>query len=154
MGKLFGTDGVRGMANVGNMTPEIALRIGRAVGVICTKNTQAERATAVIGKDTRLSGDMLESALIAGLNSVGVDALILDVVPTPAVAFLAQEMMADAGIVISASHNPFFDNGIKIFGAGGSKLSDADEAQVEAWVLGTEIDEVRPTGADVGSFVL
>ncbi len=151
MGKLFGTDGVRGMANVGNMTPELALRIGRAVGVLCTKNTQAERATAVIGKDTRLSGDMLEAALIAGLNSVGVDALILDVVPTPAVAFLAQEMMADAGIVISASHNPFFDNGIKIFGAGGSKLSDADEALVEEWVLGTEIDGVRPTGAEVGS---
>jgi phosphoglucosamine mutase len=151
MGKLFGTDGVRGMANQGNMTPEMALRIGRATGMICRETAGSKRPTAVIGKDSRRSGDMLEAALIAGLNSVGVDALTLGVIPTPAVAFMAQDLGADAGIVISASHNPFFDNGIKIFGAGGCKLSDEAEAMLEDLVLGSEIDDVRPEGVEVGT---
>lgn len=150
MGKLFGTDGVRGMANQGNMTPELALRIGRAVGILCRQTAADKRPCAVIGKDTRLSGAMLETALIAGLNSVGCDALTLGVIPTPAVAFIAQELTADAGIVISASHNPFFDNGIKIFGAGGCKLSDDAEAMLEDWVLGSEMDDVRPEGVSIG----
>lgn len=151
MGKLFGTDGVRGRANQGNMTPELALRIGRAVGMLCRETATDKRPCAVIGKDSRLSGDMLEAALMAGLNSVGVDAWTLGVIPTPAVAFIAQDMGADAGIVISASHNPFFDNGIKIFGAGGGKLSDAAESRLEDMVQGSAIDDVRPQGGAVGT---
>lgn len=151
MGKLFGTDGVRGMANQGDMTPELALRIGRAVGTLCQQTATDKRPCAVIGKDTRISGDMLEAALIAGLNSVGCDALTVGVLPTPAVSFIAQDLNADAGIVISASHNPFFDNGIKIFGPGGCKLSDDAESMLEDWVLGSEIDDIRPEGVEVGT---
>jgi phosphoglucosamine mutase len=129
MGKLFGTDGVRGVANKAPMTVELAMNIGRAVAHLCSKDGRTSRI--VIGKDTRISGDMLESALVAGICSLGADAITAGVIPTPGVAYLAESIGADAGIVISASHNPYEDNGIKIFGSGGAKLPDAMEEAIE-----------------------
>lgn len=147
--RLFGTDGIRGVANRHPVTPEIAMRLGRAAGFLL-KSGSAERPRFVIGRDTRRSGTMLESALVAGLNSVGADALLAGVVPTPAVACLVKELGASGGIVISASHNPAEDNGLKLFGGDGYKLDDALEARLEALILTGEIDEVRAEGADVG----
>ena len=152
MGKLFGTDGVRDMANMGNMTAEQALEIGRALAYVCKayhkgKNT---RPRVVIGKDTRLSGYMLETALTAGVTSVGVDVLLLGPLPTPGVAFITQDMRADAGIVISASHNPYHDNGIKIFSRTGYKLPDAEEEKMEALLEGHELREFRSVESDIG----
>jgi phosphomannomutase len=121
MSKLFGTDGIRGIANVYPMTVEMAVAIGRAIGFICKRHDKRHRI--VIGKDTRLSGYMLENALTAGICSMGVDVYLLGPVPTPATAYITQNMRADAGIVISASHNPYDDNGIKIFTRDGYKLS-------------------------------
>ena len=113
MGKLFGTDGIRGTANIYPMTPEMALEVGRAAAY---KFRKSGRKTAiVVGKDTRVSGDMLESALISGICSAGADSCAVGVIPTPAVAYITRYLKADAGIVISASHNPFYDNGIKLF---------------------------------------
>ncbi|MEE9368686.1 MAG: phosphoglucosamine mutase [Pontiella sp.] len=152
MGKLFGTDGVRDMANEGNMTAEMALQIGRATAYTC-KEHHAEKGTRpriIIGKDTRLSGYMLENALTAGITSMGVDVLLLGPIPTPAVAFITQSMRADAGLVISASHNPYFDNGIKIFGRNGYKLPDAMEAEIEDLVLSGRINNIRPVAQEVG----
>ena len=129
---IFGTDGVRGRANSEPMTAEIAMRIGMAAGQVFRRG--AHRNRTVIGKDTRLSGYMIEQALTAGFLSVGVDVLLLGPVPTPAVGFLTRSMRADVGVMISASHNPYEDNGIKLFGPDGFKLSDAVESQIGALV--------------------
>ena len=130
--QLFGTDGIRGEANHWPITPEIALKVGMAVGLVF-KNGQ-HRHRVVIGKDTRLSGYMIESALIAGFTSVGVDVFQLTTMPTPGVAMLTRSLRADLGVMISASHNPYRDNGIKIFGPDGFKLSDEIESRVELFV--------------------
>jgi phosphoglucosamine mutase len=129
---LFGTDGVRGRANSEPMTAEIAMRIGMAAGQVFNRGDHRHRV--VIGKDTRLSGYMIEQAMTAGFLSVGMDVLLLGPVPTPAVGFLTRSMRADVGVMISASHNPYEDNGIKLFGPDGFKLSDAVETQIEALV--------------------
>ncbi|MEO1293378.1 MAG: phosphoglucosamine mutase, partial [Pseudomonadota bacterium] len=126
---IFGTDGVRGTANTHPMTAELALRLGAAVGRYF--RTGDHRHRVVIGKDTRRSGYMIETALTAGLTSVGVDALLLGPVPTPAVGMLTRSMRADLGVMISASHNPYQDNGIKFFGPDGYKLSDKAEEEIE-----------------------
>jgi phosphoglucosamine mutase len=128
--KLFGTDGVRGRANDGAMTPEMALRLGQAAGRQFTRSKHASRV--VIGKDTRRSGYMLENALTAGFTSVGMDVFLVGPVPTPAVGMLTRSMRADIGVMISASHNPHHDNGIKFFGPDGYKLSDVTEEEIEA----------------------
>ncbi|MCC8428135.1 phosphoglucosamine mutase [Reyranella aquatilis] len=130
---LFGTDGVRGRANTAPMTAEMAMRIGMAAGQVFRRG--AHRNRAVIGKDTRLSGYMLEQALTAGFLSVGVDVFLLGPIPTPAVGFLTRSMRADVGVMISASHNPYEDNGIKLFGPDGFKLSDAVESRIQALVM-------------------
>ncbi len=130
--KYFGTDGIRGRAN-GVITPELALKVGQATGLVFRRAGQ-ERHRVVIGKDTRLSGYMIETALIAGFTSVGMDVLQLGPMPTPAVAMLTRSMRADLGVMISASHNPFDDNGIKLFGPDGYKLSDDVELQIEALI--------------------
>ena len=138
MGRLFGTDGARGVANA-DLTPILAMNIGRAAAMVLTSE-EVEQPTFIIGKDTRISGDMLEGALIAGLCSVGANVKLLGVVPTPAVAYLVGKYGADAGIMISASHNPFEFNGIKIFSSDGCKLPDDLENRIEEIVL----DEVTP----------
>jgi phosphoglucosamine mutase len=140
--KLFGTDGVRGRANTYPMTAEMALRLGAAAGRYFRRDGR-NRHRVVIGKDTRLSGYMLENALTAGLTSTGMNVLLLGPVPTPAVGFLTRSMRADLGIMISASHNPAEDNGIKFFGPDGFKLSDEAEAEIEALVAGA-LDPVAP----------
>ena len=126
----FGTDGIRGRTNEAPMTPEIAMCVGQAAGAHFLRGTHRHRV--VIGKDTRLSGYMMESALVAGFTSVGMDVVMVGPMPTPAIAMLARSMRADIGVMISASHNPFADNGIKLFGPDGYKLSDADEMAIEA----------------------
>ncbi len=128
-GKLFGTDGIRGVVGE-NLTADMAFRVGQAVGTVLMED-KGSRPTVVIGKDTRISSDMLESALMAGLCSVGSDVKPVGTIPTPAVAYLTVQEKADAGIVISASHNPFEHNGIKIFNGQGYKLSDSVEARIE-----------------------
>ena len=133
MRKYFGTDGIRGRAN-GVITPELALKVGQAAGLVFQRGDHRHRV--VIGKDTRLSGYMIETALIAGFTSVGMDVLQLGPMPTPAVAMLTRSMRADIGVMISASHNPFEDNGIKLFGPDGFKLSDAIEREIEALIDG------------------
>lgn len=145
---LFGTDGVRGVANIHPMTSELALRLGRALGYIVQRGGHRHRI--VIGKDTRLSGYMLEHALASGIESMGVDVMFTGPMPTPAVAFLTHSMRADAGAVISASHNPFQDNGIKFFSRDGFKLPDDVEARVQELVMGQEIDDFRPTADKIG----
>jgi phosphoglucosamine mutase len=147
--KLFGTDGIRGIANEPPMTPEIALRLGRAIAYVARRDaTRAVRV--VIGKDTRLSGYMLETAMAAGICAMGGRVMLSGPVPTPAVAYLTTSMRADAGIVISASHNPFTDNGIKIFGPDGFKLVDEKEAEIEQLLESHALDKKRPTGNRVG----
>lgn len=140
--KLFGTDGVRGTANTYPMTAEMALRLGAAVGRYFRRDSRGVHRV-VIGKDTRLSGYMLENALTAGLTSTGMNVLLLGPVPTPAVGFLTRSMRADLGVMISASHNPAIDNGIKFFGPDGFKLSDEAEAEIEA-ILEEEIIPAQP----------
>jgi phosphoglucosamine mutase len=127
--KFFGTDGIRGLTNSEPMTAQTALRIGQAAGTHFLRGDHRHRV--VIGKDTRLSGYMMESALVAGFTSVGMDVVLLGPMPTPAVAMLTTSMRADLGVMISASHNSFDDNGIKLFGPDGYKLSDDDEAAIE-----------------------
>ena len=129
MGKFFGTDGIRGKVNTEPMTAEIAMRVGQAAGAHFLRGDHRHRV--VIGKDTRLSGYMMESAMVAGFTSVGMDVVLLGPMPTPAVAMLTRSMRADLGVMISASHNPFVDNGIKLFGPDGYKLSDEAEASIE-----------------------
>src|SRR5947208_11682928 len=124
----FGTDGIRGRANT-PITPELALRVGQAAGLLFQRGEHRHRV--VIGKDTRLSGYMIETAMVAGFTSVGMDVLLLGPMPTPAVAMLTRSMRADLGVMISASHNPFDDNGIKLFGPDGYKLSDPVENKIE-----------------------
>jgi phosphoglucosamine mutase len=148
MRKLFGTDGVRGIANIDPMTAEMALQIGRATAYICKE--KAHRHRIIIGKDTRLSGYMIESALVSGICSMGVDVLVVGPMPTPGIAFLTRSMRADAGMVISASHNPFQDNGIKIFSRDGFKLPDQQEENIEKLILNETIKDLRPTAAEVG----
>ncbi|MCR8825901.1 phosphoglucosamine mutase [Pseudosulfitobacter koreensis] len=146
MKKLFGTDGIRGTANTGNMTAETALRIGAAVGRYFKRDGSSAHRV-VIGKDTRLSGYMFENALTAGLTSMGMNVLLLGPVPTPAVGLLTRSMRADLGVMISASHNPAQDNGIKFFGPDGFKLSDAAEAEIEALVRdGVELIDAGQIG--------
>src|SRR5262252_9937079 len=126
--KHFGTDGIRGLANT-KITPELAMRVAQATGIVFRRGEYRHRA--VIGKDTRLSGYMIENALVSGFTSVGIDVLLLGPMPTPAVAMLTPSMRADVGVMISASHNPYEDNGIKLFGPDGYKLSDELEHEIE-----------------------
>jgi len=148
MKKLFGTDGVRGVANIYPMTSEIAMQIGRAIAFI-VKN-QVKGNTIVIGKDTRLSGYMIENALAAGICSMGVNVQLVGPLPTPGIAFITTSMRADAGVVISASHNPFQDNGIKIFSADGYKLPDEMEADIEDLIFSQKMAALRPVADEVG----
>jgi phosphoglucosamine mutase len=147
MGKYFGTDGVRGVAN-SELTPELAFKIGRFGGYVLTKNTMKPKV--LIGRDTRVSGHMLEGALVAGLLSIGAEVMRLGIISTPAVAFLTKALGAQASVMISASHNPVEDNGIKFFGPDGFKLTDEQEAEIEA-LMDLDNDTLpRPTGADLG----
>jgi len=149
MGKLFGTDGVRGVANK-ELTADLAFKLGRAGAYVLTK-TKKHEAKILVGMDTRISGDMLESALIAGICSVGAHAVSVGIIPTPAVAYLVRKYNLDAGVVISASHNPVEDNGIKFFNGDGYKLSDDLENEIE-YVIENEIDTLpSPTGVKIGT---
>jgi phosphoglucosamine mutase len=148
MPRLFGTDGVRGIANA-DLTPELAFRLGEAAGTLLRGEG---RGRVVIGKDTRISGDMLESAVAAGVCAAGCDVLLAGIVPTPAVAFLVRDLGADAGVVISASHNPAAYNGIKFFDRDGFKLSDPLEDRIEAFAVSDQT-EARPTGEGVGRVI-
>jgi phosphoglucosamine mutase len=153
--KIFGTDGVRGVANVEPVTAETALKLGRAAAHVFTQlnpRTLPEglRPKIVLGKDTRLSGYMLENALVAGITSLGVDVLVIGPLPTPGVAYITRSLRADAGIVLSASHNPYEDNGIKFFRHDGYKLDDRIEAQIEDLVFTGKIDNIRPTAGKIG----
>lgn len=145
--RYFGTDGIRGQSNVFPMTPDLAMRVGIAVGTIFRRGTHRNRV--VIGKDTRLSGYMLENAMVAGFTAAGVDAFVLGPIPTPAVAMLTRSLRADIGVMISASHNPFQDNGIKLFGPDGYKLSDELEAQIEAMLDDDIVPQLAKAG-DIG----
>ncbi|TCS78638.1 phosphoglucosamine mutase [Tepidibacillus fermentans] len=147
MGKYFGTDGVRGVANQ-ELTPELAYRLGRIGAYVLTKETA--KPTIVIGRDTRISGEMLESAMIAGILSIGANVIRLGIISTPGVAYLTRKLKADAGVMISASHNPVADNGIKFFGADGFKLSDETELQIESYLDQEEDNLPRPIGGEVG----
>lgn len=152
--KIFGTDGVRGIANIEPVTAETALKLGRAAAHVF-KNLESEargrgRHKIVIGKDTRLSGYMLENALSSGILSMGVDVLFIGPLPTPGVAYVTRSLRADAGIVITASHNPYADNGIKFFRADGYKLDDKIESEIEGLVFSGEIENIRPTAEEVG----
>ena len=153
--KIFGTDGVRGVANVEPVTAETALKLGRAAAHVITTHSgrqrrEGGRAKIVIGKDTRLSGYMLENALVAGVTSLGVDVLVIGPLPTPGVAYITRSLRADAGIVLSASHNPYEDNGIKFFRHDGYKLDDSLEQQIENLVFSGEIESIRPTADNIG----
>jgi len=148
MAKLFGTDGVRGVANIEPMTAETALAIGRATAHVCKRHHNRHRI--VIGKDTRVSGYMIETALTAGICSMGVDVLLVGPMPTPGIAFITHSMRADAGMVISASHNPYQDNGIKIFSRDGYKIPDEVETEIESLVTTKKICDIRPTADDIG----
>jgi len=145
--KFFGTDGIRGTANRAPMTPDIALKVGMAAGVVFRNG--AHRHRVVIGKDTRLSGYMIENALVAGFTSVGLEALLLGPMPTPAVAMLTRSVRADLGVMISASHNPYQDNGIKFFGPDGYKLSDEVEKRIERLIEG-DISRMLAPPAELG----
>lgn len=155
--KIFGTDGVRGTANIEPVTAETALKLGRAAGhVFKTLESQARgrgRHKIVIGKDTRLSGYMLENAISSGILSMGVDVLFIGPLPTPGVAYVTRSLRADAGIVITASHNPYADNGIKFFRPDGYKLDDQIEAKIENLVFSGEIENIRPTADAIGKAV-
>src|SRR5918911_289113 len=146
MGRLFGTDGVRGLANA-DLTAELALSLSVSAAHVLAEADRGHRPVAVVGRDPRASGEFLEAAVVAGLASAGADVLRLGVLPTPAVAYLTRSLGADLGVMLSASHNPMPDNGIKFFGRGGHKLADQIEDQVEAH-LGE--DWAGPVGAGVG----
>lgn len=148
MRRLFGTDGIRGMANLYPMTTEIAMQVGRGLAFLVKQRSHRHRI--VIGKDTRLSGYMIENALAAGICSMGVDILLVGPLPTPGIAFITTSMRADAGVVISASHNPFADNGIKIFAADGYKLPDEEELDIEELIFSQKMASLRPTAEEVG----
>src|SRR3989338_2355037 len=148
MRKLFGTDGVRGVANVYPMTAEMAIQLGRAIAYVFKK--EPHRHKIVIGKDTRLSGYMLENAMVAGICSMGVDVMLVGPLPTPGIAFITSSMRADAGVVISASYNPYQDNGIKFFSRDGFKLPDRLEREIEDFVFDSNEPSHRPTASDIG----
>src|SRR6185312_4088324 len=155
--KIFGTDGVRGVANIEPVTAETALRLGRAAAHVF-KNLESQargrgRHKIVLGKDTRLSGYMLENALSSGILSMGVDVLFIGPLPTPGVAYVTRSLRADAGLVITASHNPYDDNGIKFFRPDGYKLDDNIESQVEQLVFSGDIESIRPTADAIGKAV-
>ena len=156
--KIFGTDGVRGTANIEPVTAETALKLGRAAAHVFktlsgTNGNNGGRHEIVIGKDTRLSGYMIENALSAGVLSMGVNVLFIGPLPTPGVAYVTRSLRADAGIVITASHNPYDDNGIKFFGADGYKLADSIEQRIEQLVFSGEIENIRPTAGAIGKAV-
>jgi len=152
MGRIFGTDGVRGIANK-ELTPELALNLGRAAGIFFKKNSRArENFFVLIAKDTRISGSMLEAALIAGFNSVGVDTVKLDIITTPAVSYLTDHSKARGGVMISASHNPVEDNGIKFFNHKGYKLTDNQELEIEEYIFGKKRIDI-PVGLAVGNTI-
>lgn len=150
--RLFGTDGIRGLANVGVMSPEAALLLGRAIGLSLYQHIEYRRPQVVLGRDTRLSGCLIEHALVAGLCSAGVDVLFAGIVPTPAVATITQSLYADTGLMVTASHNPFEENGVKVFGQNGLKLTEDAERKIEGIIhnlkLGSE--GLRPTGRRIG----
>jgi len=148
MGELFGTDGIRGVANEHPMTAEMALNIGRATAHLFKRAGHNPRI--IIGKDTRVSGYMLENALVSGICSMGVNALLVGVLPTPGIAFTTNSMRADAGIVISASHNPFQDNGIKIFSRNGFKLPDEKELEIESLIFSNNMHTLHPSPSELG----
>lgn len=148
MSELFGTDGVRGVANIYPMTTEIAMQIGRAIAFLVKKRAKGHHI--VIGKDTRLSGYMIENALAAGICSMGVNVQLVGPMPTPGIAFITTSMRADAGVVISASHNPFQDNGIKIFSSDGFKLPDKMEAEIEDLIFSQKMVPLRPVADEIG----
>jgi phosphoglucosamine mutase len=152
--RLFGTDGVRGIANIEPVTAETALKLGRAAAhvfsTVQNSHHPSDRRKIVLGKDTRLSGYMLENAMVAGITSLGVDVLIIGPLPTPGVAFITRSLRADAGIVLSASHNPYEDNGIKFFRHDGYKLDDEVEKSIEDIVFSGEIENIRPTATKIG----
>lgn len=155
--KIFGTDGVRGTANIEPVTAETALKLGRAAGHVF-KNLQSRsrshgRHKIVLGKDTRLSGYMIENAISSGILSMGVDVLFIGPLPTPGVAYVTRSLRADAGIVITASHNPYDDNGIKFFRADGYKLDDRIEYDIESLVFSGRIENIRPTADEIGKAV-
>jgi len=155
--KIFGTDGVRGTANIEPVTAETALKLGRAAAHVF-KNLESQsrgrgKHKIVIGKDTRLSGYMLENAISSGILSMGVDVLFIGPLPTPGVAYVTRSLRADAGIVITASHNPYADNGIKFFRADGYKLDDKIEAQIESLVFSGDVEKIRPSSAEIGKAV-
>jgi phosphoglucosamine mutase len=150
MGKYFGTDGVRGVAN-SELTPELAFKLGRFGGYVLTKDK--DRPKVLIGRDTRISGHMLEGALVAGLLSIGAEVIRLGVISTPGVSYLTKVLGAQAGVMISASHNPVADNGIKFFGPDGFKLSDEQEEEIETYIDLTEDTLPRPTGAKLGQVI-
>ena len=150
--RYFGTDGIRGRANTHPMTAEVALRVGLAAGKLFRRDPD-RRHLVVIGKDTRLSGYMLENAISSGILSMGVDVVFIGPLPTPGVAYVTSSLRADAGIVVTASHNPFTDNGIKFFRADGYKLDDKIEAAIETLVFSGDIDRVRPTASEIGKAV-
>ena len=155
--KIFGTDGVRGTANIEPVTAETALKLGRAAGHVfknlATQPRGRGRHKIVLGKDTRLSGYMLESAISSGILSMGVDVLFIGPLPTPGVAYVTRSLRADAGIVITASHNAYDDNGIKFFRADGYKLDDKIEFEIESLVFSGRIENIRPTADEVGKAV-
>ena len=146
--KLFGTDGIRGVANADPMTGEMAMQLGRAIAHIF-KDVKG-RHRIVVGKDTRLSGYMLETALASGVCSMGADVMLVGPLPTPGIAFITTSMRANAGVVISASHNPYYDNGIKIFSQDGFKLPDEIEHRIEELILSNHLHSLRPTANAVG----
>ncbi len=155
--KLFGTDGVRGTANVEPVTAETALKLGRAAAHIfknvASHTSDRGKHKIVLGKDTRLSGYMIENALSSGILSMGVDVLFIGPLPTPGVAYVTRSLRADAGIVITASHNPYHDNGIKFFRADGFKLDDNIESRIEHLVFSGDVEAIRPTASEVGKAV-
>src|SRR5437762_6725311 len=153
--RIFGTDGVRGTANIEPVTAETALKLGRAAAHIFTQMSvlagrSSGRTTIVLGEDTRLAGYMLENALAAGVMSLGADVLLIGPLPTPGVAYITRSLRADAGIVLSASHNPYEDNGIKFFRHDGYKLDDEIERRIEGLVFSGEIENIRPTAGKIG----
>ena len=149
--KLFGTDGIRGTANKFPMTPDLALKVGQALGYVLRKEaSKGAKRTVLIGKDTRLSGYMIEQAMASGLNSMGVRVFLTGPLPTPGIGFVSQNMRADAGVVISASHNAFHDNGIKIFGPDGFKIADTMEQEIERLVFEEDLSQHLATGEEIG----
>src|SRR6266568_6477291 len=156
--RLFGTDGIRGLANTEPMTPEVAMRLGMAIAVQfrsahLSMSGAFRHGRVVIGKDTRLSGYLFETAIAAGIVSMGADVMLCGPLPTPGIAFITSSMRADAGVVISASHNPYQDNGLKVFASDGFKLPDEMELELERLILGTELDRMRPGPGDIGKAV-